>query len=72
MIKRQQQKFVWDNYSKKDFYYKWVKARNDATDLRKEKNKLEEIWKSQARELKENVKELKIGQSLYTKKRHIA
>ena len=60
-------KIVWDNYSKKDLYFKWLKARNDATDLRKEKNDLEEIRKSQAKEIKELIKELKGSQSLYTK-----
>ena len=43
--KANKKKLIWDYYSKKELYYKWVKARNDATDLRKEKNKLEEVWK---------------------------
>ena len=29
-------KLVWENYTKKDLYFHWVKARNDASDLRKE------------------------------------
>ena len=36
-------KVVWENYSKKDLYYKWLKARNDATDLRKERNELDQV-----------------------------
>ena len=60
-------KVVWENYSKKDLYFKWVKARNDATDLRKDKNDLDEIRKQQAKEIKEYLKQLKGVQSLHTK-----
>ena len=37
---------MWENYSKKDLYYKWLKARNCLTDLRKDKNNLEAIQKT--------------------------
>ena len=36
-------KLVWENYSKNDLYYKWLNARNNATDLRKEKSDLEKV-----------------------------
>ena len=52
-------KVIWENYSKKDLYYKWLKARNDATDLRKEKNELDQVRISLKKELRELQKELK-------------
>ena len=52
-------KLVWENYSKKDLYYKWLKARNDATDLRKERNDLDKVRIDLKKELRELQKELK-------------
>ena len=60
-------KIVWNNYSKKDLYFKWLKARNDATDLRKDKMKLEEVRKNQAKEIRDYVKQLKGADSLTLK-----
>ena len=58
-------KVVWENYSKKDLYYKWLKARNDATDLRKDKIDLDNIRKELTKELKELKQELKEADSFY-------
>ena len=55
----EKKKQVWENYSKKDLYFHWVKARNNATDLQKARNKLDNIRKEQAKALKEVKKELK-------------
>ena len=55
----EKKKVVWENYSKKDLYYKWLKARNDATDLRKERNDLDKVRIDLKKELRELQKELK-------------
>ena len=51
---------MWENYSKKDLYYKWLNARNTATDLRKEKSDLENVrigLNKEVRALKNELKE---------------
>ena len=58
-------KLCWESYSKKDLYFHWVKARNDATDLRKARNDLEALRKKQAKEIRELKKELKEADSVY-------
>ena len=58
-------KLCWESYSKKDLYFHWVKARNDATDLRKAKNDLDAVRKKQAKEIRELKKELKEADSVY-------
>lgn len=56
-------KVVWENYTKKDLYYHWLKARNDATDLRKERNDLDAARKEQVKAFKELKKELKLAEN---------
>ena len=63
----EKKKQVWENYSKKDLYFHWVKARNNATDLQKARNKLDNIRKEQAKALKEVKKELKAATNKFEK-----
>ena len=48
---------------KKDLYFHWVKARNDASDLRKERNDLDGVRKEQVKELRDLKKALKAAET---------
>ena len=65
-------KLVWNNYTKKDLYYHWVKARNDATDLRKEKSELDDVRKEQTKYIKDLKKDLKVAETQLNKQNTIA
>lgn len=56
-------KLVWENYTKKDLYYHWVKARNDASDLRKDRNDLDGVRKEQVKEIRELKRALKAAET---------
>ena len=58
-------KLVWENYSKKDLYYKWLNARNAATDLRKEKSNLEKVRIGLSKEVRALENELKEADVAY-------